>query len=156
MLLDQWIETIDPYNVHYNINRSARGSWRRVLTPPIRVFQACNAFYLRQVSFLGFPFAVYGNGELIAFSRILAFNEVLVIFNPHGLEERGADVVVDASLNPEGSSLLVVCNTAQAVSESYHGSHPLGSSLSVERRQSGEHIVRLRNVGPSEFIVLVN
>ena len=36
------------------------------------------------------------------------------MLNPNGAEARGADVVVDAVLNPPGSSMTVLLNTAQA------------------------------------------
>ena len=61
--------------------------------------------YLRETSFLGRPFAIPGRGELIAWSRILYDQEVLVVLNTHGTENRGADVTVDASLHPAGSTM---------------------------------------------------
>jgi glycosidase len=64
--------------------------------------------YLRETSFLGRPFAVPGRGELVAWSRILHDREVLVALNTHGVEARGAEVTVDASLHPEGSTMTVL------------------------------------------------
>jgi glycosidase len=44
-------------------------------------------------------------GELAAWSRIMASQEVLVAVNTHGTETRGADVTVDATLHPPGCHL---------------------------------------------------
>jgi glycosidase len=64
--------------------------------------------YLRETSFLGHPFADPSPGELIAWSRVLYDQEVLVALNSHGTEERGAEITVDASFHPEGSSMMVL------------------------------------------------
>jgi hypothetical protein len=42
---------------------------------------------------------------LIAWSRILAGKEVLVVINLHGTEGRGADVTIDAVLQADNASL---------------------------------------------------
>jgi glycosidase len=62
--------------------------------------------YQRAVSFLGRPFALSGGGEILAWSRILDDEELLCVLNPHGEGSRGADVVVDATLN--GAAVTVV------------------------------------------------
>lgn len=59
--------------------------------------------YLRETSFLGRPFATPGRGELVAWSRVLFNQEVLVALNTHGTERRGARVTIDASLHPAGA-----------------------------------------------------
>lgn len=64
--------------------------------------------YLRQTSFLGFPFSDPRPGELAAWSRILHHQEVIVALNTHGAEARGAEVTVDFSLHPPGSQLRVL------------------------------------------------
>ena len=69
--------------------------------------------YLRPVSFLGLPFAVYGGGEITAWSRVLDDEEAVCIVNVHGTQSRGADVLVDAALNPPGTFMQVALNTAQ-------------------------------------------
>jgi glycosidase len=113
--------------------------------------------YLRPISFLGKPFSVYGPGELIAWSRILDDEEALCIVNAHGREARGADVLVDASLNPPGSSLTVVLNTAQAADpQGFAGSHAVGSTLPVRRTPQGSAYVEIRDVLAAEAVVLVN
>ncbi len=61
--------------------------------------------YLRETSFLGRPFAFPGRGELVAWSRILHQQEVLIALNTHGTESRGAQVTIEASLHPPGTLL---------------------------------------------------
>jgi glycosidase len=122
--------------------------------------------YQRQTSNFGAPFALPGPGELIAWSRILDDEEALCIVNGHGTQSRGADVLVDANLNaasaagkPWGNSapfLTVVANSAQtAVGAAYAGTHPVGEKLAVQSRD-GSLFVSLRNVQPSEVVVLSN
>jgi glycosidase len=113
--------------------------------------------YLRSISFLGRPFAVYGPGEIVAWSRILDDEEVLCVLNPHGLEPRGARIIVDAALNPPGTRMTVVLNSAEAaVPQHYTGTHPVGSGVPVEMDAQGAAFVELRDVGPSEVVVLTN
>jgi glycosidase len=64
--------------------------------------------YLRETSFLGRPFSVPARGELAAWSRILHDQEVLVVFNTHGTENRGAEVKVDGRMHPAGSRMRVL------------------------------------------------
>jgi glycosidase len=61
--------------------------------------------YQRETSFLGRPFSLPGAGEVAAWSRILHDQEVVVVLNTHGTEERGADVTVDRTLHPPGSTM---------------------------------------------------
>ena len=113
--------------------------------------------YPRPIAFLGRPFDMYGPGEILAWSRILDDEEALCVLNAHGTDERGADVSVDATLNPPGSSMTVVLNTAQAANpQGYAGVHPVRSSLPVKRTADGRAYVEIRNLPPSEVLVLTN
>lgn len=113
--------------------------------------------YLRSTSFLGRPFGVYGDGELMAWSRILDDEELLCVLNPHGSANRGADVIVDANLNPPGSSMTVVLNSAESANaQPYSGTHAKGSRLVVQSAADGGAFVELREVQPSEIVVLAN
>jgi glycosidase len=123
----------------------------RALYPALRVGRQ----YLRPISFLGNPFAVYGNGEIIAWSRILDDEEFLIVLNPHGTQMRGADILVDAALNPLGSAMAVVVNT-QWTANAAHSTDPVGSNKPVTRLASGIHCVEVRNLGPAEMLVLTN
>jgi glycosidase len=64
--------------------------------------------YQREVAFLGHPFHYPAPGEVIAWSRLLHQQEVLVALNSHGTENRGAEVTVDANLHPPGSTMRVI------------------------------------------------
>ncbi|AGA33332.1 Glycosidase [Thioalkalivibrio nitratireducens DSM 14787] len=112
--------------------------------------------YLRPISFLGMPFEVRGPGELIAWSRILDDEESLCVANPHGTDRRGADVIVDASLNPPGAAMTVLLNTAEVADPQAGAAHPAGSELPVRRRGDGTAFVEIRNLPPSEVLVLSN
>ena len=112
--------------------------------------------YQRPISFLGYPVGIYGNGEIIAWSRILDDEEVLCVLNPHGYQARGADVLVDATLSPAGS-FTVVLNSRQAASdETYTGTHATDSTVSIKRYSDGSAYVEIRQLGPSEILVLSN
>jgi glycosidase len=113
--------------------------------------------YLRPTRFLGLPFDVYGPGEIVAWSRILDDQEALCVLNPHSGEARGADVVVDVALNSPGSSMTVMLNTAQAADPvAFAGPHPVGSTLPVRRAPDGTAYVEIRDLPPSEVLVLTN
>jgi len=113
--------------------------------------------YLRPISFLGRAFDTYGPGELIAWSRLLDDEELLCVVNGHGTESRGADILVDAALNPVGSTLKVMLNTTQAATQgAYTGSHAVGSSLPVLRTSDGMAYVQVRHLPPAEVLVLAN
>jgi glycosidase len=113
--------------------------------------------YLRPISIFGSAFEVRGPGELIAWSRILDDEEAVCVVNAHGLEARGANILVDSALNPPGSEMTVIANTAEAAHrEAFVGAHPVGSSVPVLRTPEGIAYVEIRGVGASEVVVLVN
>ena len=98
--------------------------------------------YQRETSFLGSPFLFHGGGELLAWSRILDDEEALCIVNTHGVETRGANVLVDASLNAVGSVFTGVFGTS--------------ATFPVKRNEGGIHYIEVRNVAPSDVLVLTN
>lgn len=112
--------------------------------------------YARPVSIFEQPFKLLGNGELMAWSRILDDEEAICIVNVNGNQSRGADVLVDAGLSGPVGTLRVVLNTAEVVSGAGGVRHPVGSSLPVQRRADGTAYIQVRDVGPSEVLVLVN
>lgn len=113
--------------------------------------------YLRPVSFLGLPFDVYGPGEIVAWSRILDDEEALCVLNAHGAAARGADVLVDAALNPPGSSMMVALNTAQAADPAgYSGPYAVGAAIPVQRTPDGKAFIAVRDLPPSETLILTN
>jgi glycosidase len=111
--------------------------------------------YPRRLAIFGPPFALPGAGELIAWSRILDDEEALCVVNGHGTAARGGDVLVDADLNPQGGAMTVVLNSAEA-GGAVAGRHPVGSTLTVQRTPDGTAFVAIRDLPPSEVLVLVN
>ncbi len=122
--------------------------------------------YQRPISNFGAPFELPAGGEIIAWSRVLDDEEALCIVNGHGNDSRGADVLVDASLNAPGAPgnawgggppcFEVVANSAQAAAGAgYAGTHPLGQRIPIETR-NGTAYLPIRNVAASEVLVLVN
>ncbi|MGK7876573.1 MAG: alpha-amylase family glycosyl hydrolase [Xenococcaceae cyanobacterium] len=73
--------------------------------------------YLRETSCLGRPFSIPEPGELVAWSRILFNQEVIVALNTHGTENRGAEVTVDALLHPIGSTVTFLYKSDWSDSE---------------------------------------
>jgi hypothetical protein len=107
--------------------------------------------YLRPISFLGRPFDFYGPGEIVAWSRILDDEEAVCVLNPHGLEFRGADVLVDATINPSGSEMAVI-----AISDTGSTRHAVGTRVPVRRTADGTAFVEIRDLPPSEIVLLAN
>jgi hypothetical protein len=110
---------------------------------------------VRPVSIFGAPFGHARSGELFGWSRILVDEEALCVVNPNGSASRGADVLVDAQLNPPSSTFTVITNTAEAAGIA-GANHPVGSQLLVRRAASGAAYLEIRDVAPSEAVVLVN
>ncbi|MGQ9888928.1 MAG: alpha-amylase family glycosyl hydrolase [Aggregatilineales bacterium] len=67
--------------------------------------------YLREISRGEEPFALPRAGDLVAWSRILFSQEVVIVLNTHGLERRSALVTVDFNLSPVGANLRVLYNS---------------------------------------------
>lgn len=61
--------------------------------------------YLRETSFLGRPFSIPERGELVAWSRILFEQEVLIALNTHGEGNRGADITISAGMHANGTNM---------------------------------------------------
>lgn len=112
--------------------------------------------YQRPISLFGGPFMLQGAGEIIAWSRILSDEEALCVVNSHGGAARGGDVLIDPSLNSPGGTMTVAANSAEAAGTAAGVPHPVGSSLPVKRRPDGTLFVEIRDLPPSEVLVLVN
>jgi len=111
--------------------------------------------YLRPIAGIGGgDFGEAGEGNLVAWSRILDDEEALCVVNSNGREERGARVLVDAGLNPPGSAMIVALNTAQAAGA--NAPHPVGEALPVARTARGEAYVEIHRLPASEAIALIN
>jgi len=106
--------------------------------------------YERLISLFDGPFFNPRPGEILAWSYISEKKEALCVTNSHGSDPRGADVVVDNTINPNGATLTVVMNSAAG------GAHPVGSRLPVQHRWDGTAFVSIRGVVPGQKLVLVN
>jgi hypothetical protein len=80
------------------------------------------------------------------------------VINPNSKQPRGADIIVDARLNSNGTdTMTVVLNTAQVADiHGYSGSHPVGSTIPVYRTAEGRAFVQIRDIPPAEVLVLAN
>jgi hypothetical protein len=110
--------------------------------------------YLRPISLFGGPFHGPGAGELLGWSRILDDEEALCVVNTHGSEARGADVLVDASLSAGSGQFCIIVNTAGIAGTPV--THPTGSLLAVQHKPDGTAYLAIRDLPPSEVLVLDN
>jgi hypothetical protein len=115
--------------------------------------------YHRQIRLPGTGFDFPGQGEVIAWSRILDTLEYVCIVNANAGAKRGGDVVVDRAVSPPGSTFEVIANTAQAAAgPGYQGTHALGSTLQVQFQPEGggegTAYLQIREVSPCEVLVL--
>ena len=106
--------------------------------------------YPRETSFFGRPFANPRAGELVAWSRILFAQEVLIALNSHGTESRGALITVDASLHPAGSSMTFLYNGAWSDAELRLA--PQNQTVPVQNN-NGRAIVRI-DLPPAGMVIL--
>jgi glycosidase len=106
--------------------------------------------YLRETSFFNYPFGVHGPGELVGWSQILFENEVLMVLNTHIYENRGAEVTVDASLHPDGSTMTFLYRSDW--SDGDLRDPPRDDVLEV-RHLGGRATVRL-DLSPSGMVIL--
>ncbi len=103
--------------------------------------------YARPISLFDGSFQHSSAGEIVAWSRILGREEAVCITNSHTQFPRGADVLVDCTLNPPGSFLTVIHSAA---------GYSIGAQLPVQRRHDGTAFVSVREVAPSATLVLSN
>lgn len=96
--------------------------------------------YLRETSFFGRPFSIPESGELVAWSRVLFNQEVLIVLNTHGTENRGAEISVDSSLHSPGSTMTILYQGDWSISELYN---PPQDRIVDVRERLGRTIVRI-------------
>lgn len=97
-------------------------------------------------------------GDVLAWSRILDAEEALLVANTHGTQDSATRrVLIDASLNPGGSTMTVMANTAEAGSDGpFTGNHPVGTTIPVEHDSDGVAYVTIASLGASEVVVVTN
>ena len=94
----------------------------------------------------------------MCWSRILDFDEALIVVNGHGTQAAGTRrVLIDPNLNGPNATMTVVANTAQAANPpTFAGPHPVGSSIQVGKTGDGTAFVTIDSINPSEVLVLIN
>ncbi|PZV17426.1 MAG: alpha-amlyase [Pseudanabaena sp.] len=108
--------------------------------------------YPRETSFCGYPFQMPGAGELFGWSRVLAYHEVVMVLNTNGVESRGADITVDKSLHPPGSTLQVLYRADWTDEQLKHS--PTDEAVEVEKATTdGRAYIRL-NLPPAGMVIL--
>jgi glycosidase len=73
--------------------------------------------YLRETSIQGRPFSIPGTGELIAWSRILFNQEVLIVLNTNGTQNRSADIAVHGPFHIANPRMTFLYNSAWSDAE---------------------------------------
>jgi glycosidase len=109
--------------------------------------------YRRATAIGGGDFLFQGSGELLAWSRILNDNEILVAINTNGEAGRGSRIELDPVLRPAGSQLRVVCDTGRIGAP---GADALGGGrvLHVQGFGGGRSFVDVSVLGPAEVMIL--
>ena len=113
--------------------------------------------YLRQIRNFSQPFVEAPAGEIIAWSRILDEEGLVCIVNGHGNDSRGADVLVDRSLNSAIPCFFkVLVNTEEIIEDAgYTGTHKAGEEIQVQYEGDIAYLA-IRDIAPSGVIVLTN
>ena len=108
--------------------------------------------YLRETSFLGRPFSIPESGELVAWSRILFEQEVLVALNTNGEGNRGADVTIHAGMHANGASMTYLYRSDW--SDAKLKNTPKGQTVPV-KYINGRATVRI-DLPPAGMAILVS
>ena len=86
----------------------------------------------------------------MAWSQMLFETEVLMTLNTHGLEARGADITVDATLHPDGSRMKVLYRSDWSDAQLHHP--PQDQTVTV-RHRDGMAAVRV-DLPPAGMAIL--
>ena len=108
--------------------------------------------YFRETSYLDYPFAIPNQGELVGWSMVHYNTEVLMAFNPHGLEGRGAEVTVDTSLHPDGSVMTYLYRSDW--SDEQLRNPPQNQTVVVKHKPDGRAAVFIEELPPSGMAIL--
>ncbi|MFM7237487.1 MAG: alpha-amylase family glycosyl hydrolase [Cyanobium sp.] len=110
----------------------------------------------RDTSICGAPFGLPGAGEVFAWSRVLPYVEVVMALNTHGLEARGADVTIDATIH-QNATLRVLYRAdwsdEQLRALSSEGDLPAAEELPITRHPDGRATVRVE-LPPAGMVIL--
>ena len=105
----------------------------------------------RETAFLGYPFAIPPQGELVAWSMMHYETEVVMALNTHATASRGAEVTIDASKHPDGSTLTILYQSDW--SEEELRNPPADRTVLAKHQPDGRATVRL-DLAPAEMVIL--
>jgi hypothetical protein len=110
--------------------------------------------YRRATAIFDLDFGFQGSGQLMAWSRVLNDNDVVIVVNVNGAEGRGSKVELDPRLHPPGSAMRVVCDTSRlgAPGADLQGG---GAVLPIQTFGNNRAFVDVGVLGPAEVMVLV-
>ena len=103
----------------------------------------------RETAFLGYPFAIPPQGELVAWSMMHYETEVVMALNTHATASRGAEVTIDASKHPDGSTLTVLYQSDW--SEEELRNPPADRTVLAKHQPDGRATVRL-DLAPADMV----
>ncbi|MFN8484208.1 MAG: alpha-amylase family glycosyl hydrolase [Anaerolineae bacterium] len=107
--------------------------------------------YPRETRYLGYPFGMPRQGEIVAWSQVHWQTEVVMALNQNASEGRGAFVTVDAYTHPEGSTLTVLYRSDWSDEELRNP--PTDQTVTVQREPDGRSSVRV-DLPPAGMIIL--
>jgi hypothetical protein len=113
------------------------------------------AHYARPISLFHGSFHNSSDGEIIAWSRILEKEEAVCLTNSNTQFPRGADVLVDCTLNPVGSVMTII-HVTEPKADATESVYTIGAQLPVQRREDGTAFVAVRDIRPAATLVLSN
>jgi glycosidase len=110
--------------------------------------------YRRATAIFDLEFGLQGSGQLMAWSRVLNDNDVMIVVNVNGAQGRGSKVELDPRLHPPGSVMRVVCDTSRLGAA---GADALGGGavLTVKGFGGNRAFVDVGVLAPAEVMVLV-
>jgi glycosidase len=107
--------------------------------------------YVRETAFLGYPFALPKQGEIVAWSQVHYQTEVVMALNTNATDARGADVTIDAYSHPDGSMLTVLYRSDWSDEELRNP--PTDQTVAVKHDPEGRATVRV-DLPPAGMIIL--
>lgn len=107
--------------------------------------------YPRDTAFSGYPFAIPPQGELVAWSMMHFETEVVMALNTNATASRGAEVTIDASKHPDGSTLTVLYQSDWSDEELRNP--PADRTVLAKHQPDGRATVRL-DLPPAGMVIL--
>jgi glycosidase len=107
--------------------------------------------YARETAYLGYPFALAKQGEIVAWSQVHYQTEIVMALNTNPTEIRGADVTIEAYSHPDGSMLRVLYRSDWSDEELRNP--PSNHTVMVKHEPDGRATVRV-DLPPAGMMIL--